>query len=585
MYDKIVKLTDEWTKKTLQLQVLDTESKYYGGVIDEASGVARANHGGTPAIMSSWAASLVNPDSAYYRDMTLLNRLELAADFMLNRQHPDGTISLGSTNYNSPPDTGFVVGGVTLIYRLLQRQEWDALQPAIEKIKLFLERTIPAMLTGGCHTPNHRWVLVAALAKLHDIFPLPGLIRRADEWLAEGMDMTADGEWTERSNGIYNAVSDLTLFYAAESLNRPELLDYVRRNLRMMLYMVHPSGEVVTEYSGRQDFGQLSDMSNYFLIYRLMAAHDLDPEFAAMSDYAGQFLKDAGGGHNSPIMGYLLYPGMHLEDVERAPLPEKYAKLFNGQHPIKEDLARIPEVGHHMKILHSSMHLSFGAAVARHRDRETSVTMMARAPSFFSLRHGKARLLGVKLATSFSPGIVHFDELRQENGGYRLSALMDKGYNGPIPRRYLPDLPQNDGQSPWYLLPHQHRPMTHLQHFKVEAFIEQGDGEWSIRVKSDEREDVFTQLTFVLGAEGGLAGSGIVPIGQKRYMLKEGSFLYTAGDDSIEIGSGVYDHWLTELREDPHPAGCRYVHVNLLTPFDRTFTVRLLPSGQGGGLQ
>ena len=120
------------------------------------------------------------------------------------------------------------------------------------------------MLTGGCHTPNHRWVITAALALLYQIFEMPELVARADEWLAEGMDITADGEWTERSNGIYNHVSDIALYYTATLLGRPELLEYVRRNLRMMMYLVHPSGEVVTDYSGRQDFGQRSDLSDIF---------------------------------------------------------------------------------------------------------------------------------------------------------------------------------------------------------------------------------------------------------------------------------------------------------------------------------
>lgn len=80
-------------------------------------------------------------------------------------------------------------------------------------------------------------------------------MQRAEQWLAEGMDITPDGEWTERSNGIYSAVSDIMLIHAARLLNRPELLDPVRLNLRMMVYLVHPTGEVVTDYSGRQDLG------------------------------------------------------------------------------------------------------------------------------------------------------------------------------------------------------------------------------------------------------------------------------------------------------------------------------------------
>ncbi|MBW7462267.1 hypothetical protein K0U00_50270, partial [Paenibacillus sepulcri] len=111
------------------------------------------------------------------------------------------------------------------------------------------------LLTGGCHTPNHRWVITAALGFMYKLTGQPELKERAEQWLAEGIDCTEDGEWTERSNGIYNAVSDIVLFYAAELFNLPDLLEPVRKNLRMMAHMIHPDGEVVTDYSGRQDFG------------------------------------------------------------------------------------------------------------------------------------------------------------------------------------------------------------------------------------------------------------------------------------------------------------------------------------------
>ena len=92
-------------------------------------------------------------------------------------------------------------------------------------------------------------------------------------------------------------------------MNRPELIECVRRNLRMMMYLIHPSGEVVTDYSGRQDFGQTFNMANYFPIYRLMAAHDKDPIFAAMADYAGSFITGFHEGvNNHPLMNILVYP-------------------------------------------------------------------------------------------------------------------------------------------------------------------------------------------------------------------------------------------------------------------------------------
>lgn len=575
MYERLVKINDKWTEDTLRLQVTDAESRYYGGITEPVSGVAMPSHVCSAAVLAQWVPALLNPDSGYYQDNELLAATDRVAAFMLNRQLPDGTISPGYTNYNSPPDTAFVIGIMAPVYQLLRKQEWERTKPIAEKVKLFLERSIPAMLTGGCHTPNHRWVITAALAFLHEIFALPALVARADEWLSEGIDITLDGEWTERSNGIYNAVSDIALFHTARLLNRPELFEYVRRNLRMMVYLIHPSGEVVTEYSGRQDFGQKSDMAYYFLSYSLMAARDSDPLFAAMSDYAGGFITEKTVHHNA-MLGYLLFPEIHLMDLDRAPLPEQYKKIINEEHPITEHLERVNAVGHHSKIQHSSMHFAFGSPLVRIRDKVDSVTIMTRTPSFFSLRHGKVRLLGVKLATTFLPGVVDFNEFHSEQGVFKLARTQEKGYNGPIPRSLLPESLNHEKVSPWYLLPHQHRPATHVQEHRIQVELSQQANEWLIHVKTDGREDVFSQLTFILGEEGTVAGEGLHAPGGDRFFLKSGLCTYTVGEDAIQIEGGAYDHLLPMIREDQHASGCKYVHVNLLTPFDQTFKIRLL---------
>ncbi|OXM82533.1 hypothetical protein [Paenibacillus rigui] len=528
VYERLVLLYDEVTESTLGKQVRTSGSKYAGGIMDDSL-IPRPNHGGTPSVMACWACALVNPASKYYRDAAVLSALELAADFMLNRQHADGTISLGSTNFNSPPDTAFVVGGVTQIYKLLSSQDWPDVRPAAEKLRLFLERTIPAMLTGGCHTPNHRWVLTAALSLLYEIFGLP------------------------------------------------ELLEAVRRNLRMMVYLVHPSGEIVTDYSGRQDFGHTYSMATYFLAYRLMAALDRDPLFAAMADYAGSFIQGTEAVNNNALLQLMVYPQQtDLSGLERASLPDRYVKAINREHPMEEHLDRIDSIGHHMKIEHSSMHLAFGAPVVRIREQDTSVTLMTRTPSFFSMRHGAVRLLGVKLSSAFSPGVVKFDSLVLEDGVYKLGITMEKGYTGPIPRQLLPEREGQASGSPWYLLAHQHRPVTHLQTHRLTAELTPGESEWSIKISSDEREDVATQLTFILGVEGTLSGEGVNQAEHSRYFLKSGKARYEAGGEAIEISSGAWEHGVPTLRNDDHPAGCRYVHVNLITPFERTFTVRLL---------
>ncbi|WP_248926926.1 hypothetical protein [Paenibacillus hamazuiensis] len=573
-YETLVGMNDRSVRAALALQVTDSSSRHFGGVVNELTGVPSPTHVGTAGHMATMAAALINPDSEFYHSAELLTRLEWAADYMLSRQHEDGTISLGSTNYHSPPDTGFVITGFGQLYRLLESHPWHDIKPVTHKVKLFLERAIPAMLTGGCHTPNHRWVLTSALGWLYSIFKKEELIARASEWLAEGLDCTEDGEWTERSHGIYNTVNDIMLYHTANLFGRTELLEPVRRNLRMMVYLVHPNGDVVTDYSGRQDFGQRADLSEYFLSYRLMAALDRDPLFAAMSDLAAAHLSRLGPVNNHAMLGYLTFPEARIEGLERAELPTQYVKVINEHHPVLEDLRKRHSVGHHDKIEHSSMHLAFGSPVARHRDGDTSATVMTRAASVFALRHGRVNLLATQMFTSFTPGLVEMEHFARTENGYRMAAHMEKGYYGPVPKEHLPETARAP-ISPWYLLPHHMRPVTHLQKHTLEVEVAPGAKEWKLRVKADDLPDVFTQVAFSFNLDSKLSGEGLQPIENHAYFWTEGAIRCENGGDALELSAGAHEHKLKVIRVNPIQNGVQTVLVNLMTPLDHTFTIRL----------
>jgi len=570
---KLISLNDQEVAEALELQVREPGSRHAGGIRNRMTGIPNPSHVGTASYMAAMGAALVLPESRYFRDEQVIAALDRAADYMLGRQHEDGTISLGSTNFHSPPDTGFVVTGFVQLYRLLAGAKDERVRAIADKLKLFLERTIPAMLTGGCHTPNHRWVMTAALGSLYDLFGMEELIRRADEWLSEGMDCTLDGEWTERSNGIYNTVSDIMLFYAATSLKRPQLLDYVRRNLKMMTYLLHGNGEVVTDYSGRQDYGVVHDLSGYFLILRIMAALDRDPLLASMYDLALEKLTSLGPVNNHALLGSLIFPAQ-LDDLPRHPLPEEYEVILNEHHPVDRDLERMKEVGHHSQIEHSSMHTSFGSPVARVRKHKTSATVMTRNTSIFSLHHGDVKLLGVQIGSMFMPGVVEMQALRKTPEGYEMSALLEKGYNGPIPAQYLGRF-GTDEVSPWYLLPHQHRPRTHVQQHRIAVKIRQRDLLWEIEITSDEMEDVLTQISFFFPKECSITGEGIASGEGDTKLWTGGSILCSAGGGRMEIASGQQDHLLWEIRNADTPRGVQTLKVNLLTPFSKTFRIQL----------
>ncbi|MHA7964660.1 hypothetical protein ACX93W_10990 [Paenibacillus sp. CAU 1782] len=579
MYDKLVIRNDDWALEGLKRQVQE-EGLFFGGVTEPATGLPSPSHLGTAMHLAIWATAIVNPDSSLYRSKELLAGMERGIEYMLASQHEDGTISPPWTNMHSPPDTGFVIGGLAQVHELLAREDWPPLAAATSQLRLFLERTVPAMLSGGCHTPNHRWILTAALGFLHKLTGREELRERALQWLAEGLDCTEDGEWTERSNGIYNAVSDIALIYTAEQLEMPELLEPVRRNLRMMSYLLHPDGEVVTDYSGRQDFGVKHHFGPYFLAARWLAEHDGDPLFAAMSELAGELLDHPGGLPNNVLVGLLRLPGLKDLTVTPAPLPEVYRVVLNKDFDREHYLSGMEKAGHGGVIYHSRLHPEFGAPVARIRDGATSATVMTEGTSFFALRHGAARLLAVQAASSFGPGFVKMGTLEEGGSGYTLRASEKKGYYGPVAGEHLPD--SSSGRiSPWYLFPHQLRPVTHEQTHLVEAVVDETETGWTIRIACGKSEPMLTQLSLVFDGGGILGGEGLEPAGPSSRLWASGIVRYSMGDDWIQLEGASKRHAAIALNNVSYPSGCQTLVVNLLTPYDHTIHIRL--SGKGAG--
>ncbi len=577
IYEHIVERNDDWALEGLKRQVQE-KGPFFGGVAEPSTGLPSPSHLGTAMFLAIWATAIVNPDSSLYRSKELLAGLQRGIDYMLASQHEDGTISPPWTNMHSPPDTGFVISGLAQVHELLQREEWPPLGAAASSLRLFLERTVPAMLDGGCHTPNHRWILTAALGFLYKLTGREELKERALQWLAEGLDCTEDGEWTERSNGIYNAVSDIALIYTAEQLDMPELLEPVRRNLKMMAYLLHPDGEVVTDYSGRQDFGVKHHFGPYFLAARWMAQHDGDPELAAMSELAGELLDHPGGLPNNVLTGLLRSPRLKELSIKPAPLPDVYRVVLNKGFNRERYLSDMDKAGHGGVIYHSRLHPEFGAPVARIRKGESSATVMTEGTSFFALRHGAARLLAVQASSSFGPGFVKMGTLEEKGSGYRLSGSEKKGYYGPVAGEHLP-LSSSGPVSPWYLLPHQLRPVTHEQTHEVEAEVQQTEQGWSIRIRCGMSQPMMTQLSLVFDGAGELEGEGLEPASSSLRLWSSGIVRYGQGEDWMEIEGASRRHTASGFNNVAYPPGCLTLLVNLLTPYDHTIHIRL--SGKG----
>src|SRR5215831_6931679 len=105
----VVARNDAAVEGLLHAQVTDPASPRLGGVADEY-GMFPA--GAAAALIETAAAAWVTPQSKHHGAPDLLERFRHAAQFLERSQSSEGFIDLLSTNFNSPPDTGFVVHNV-----------------------------------------------------------------------------------------------------------------------------------------------------------------------------------------------------------------------------------------------------------------------------------------------------------------------------------------------------------------------------------------------------------------------------------------------------------------------------------------
>jgi len=122
------------------------------------------------------SGSYCEKSSVYYQDPRIMSKLGILARFLTDSQSADGTVNVG--NLESTPDTAFVIEIVSTATAALQQQTVPELKPVLEQIKTMILKAGEALRTGGIHTPNHRWVICAALSQIHVLYPDKKYVKR-----------------------------------------------------------------------------------------------------------------------------------------------------------------------------------------------------------------------------------------------------------------------------------------------------------------------------------------------------------------------------------------------------------------------
>jgi hypothetical protein len=516
----ILERHDRRVDELLRAQETNAASRHCGAYPDEFGVYQTGSAGG---ILEQFTAALLHPGSKFHADPVLAGRMRLAARFLEKAQSPQGNISLLTTNFNSPPDTGFVVHNVATAATIATRRGARELAAMMEP---FLRKAGAGMAAGGIHTPNHRWVVCAALAQLNELFPHPAYTRRIGQWLAEGIDIDEDGQFSERSTAIYNPLCDRCFIVMAEKLKRPELLDPARRNLDSMLYLLHPGFEVVTEISRRQDANERGDMGRYWFPLRYFALRDGNGRFAAIE-------RSFAATHAS-LSALMEYPELERPGPQPAAPPEDYERRFRA------------------------------LGVARIRRGPASATLLMNGSSrFFVLRRGDAVVNAVRFASAFfGKGQFVPDTAEKRGDDYHFHQDMQAGYMQPL------DPARPVGAGDWGALRPARR-QSEICRLRQEAWVREIPNGFRVRVKADGTADVPLAVEINLREGGRL--EGCVPArAANAWVLASGYAVYRAGADAIRFGPGAAGHRWTQVRGAQAKLDGPSVYITGDTPFDHT---------------
>lgn len=531
--EKLAELNDQIVAELLPAQLQRTGDLWDGGLEND---VQIPNVHSTNAFLLRVGTAFACKASKFHRSDEILPPLERAAECLLRVQHEDGTIDLYSTNFHSTPDTAFIVNFMSPVFVLLKRIALPQLERVLEKLELFLRNAGECLAIGGIHTPNHRWIISSALARINSFFPDERFVDRIDRWLAEGIDQDPDGQFTEHSVGIYSPFCDQMFLTMGRLLPRDALFDAVRRNLDMTLYYIQPTGEVLTNASNRQDNNQIATVSRYYYPYRYFAVRDQNPTYAAVCELIENRMPE----QISWDLAKLLEDPLFEQDMPIAgSIPTDYSKQF-------------PYSG-----------------VTRIRRANTDVSIIESNPTFLVMRKGRAVLHSLRLGASFfgSRGQFVAQSCTGNHEKFILRKSMSHGYYQPYPQSSL------SGDGVWEQMPVADREMSELQTMEYAVEVSESGGSVSIEIaiEGTPRVPVSIELSF---REGGVL-EGVIENHRQTdtYFLETGFGRYKVGEDSITFGPGKMDHQWSAVRGMPAKHPGKSVYLTGYTPFRHVLTL------------
>jgi hypothetical protein len=534
----MIKSAEKRVEKFLAIQVKDAAKREFGGMKSEIFEVKP-----TIYVMADAVAVYLNKDSYFYKDMNLNAAMDKALDFIAYCQREDGSFDYPSCNFKSAPDTSFCFKRLIAAYRLLLKYSTEPADMILkEKYKTILLRALPALINGGFHTPNHRWGITAALMQgigLVKEEPLADqLLKRANQYLAEGIDGNDEGEYAERSTGNYNAVVNNAMMALYEETGDQKYLGYVERNLKMMMYYFDPDDTIFTQNSTRQDQGKADYPDKYFYQYLYMAAKTNEPLFDCA---AHKIIKDnMERGDMAPECLHIIMLHEEMENYE-----------FNGYGFLDTYSKYFEEAG-----------------VMRVKNKNFGYSILRGKSAFAFLKFNETPIY-LKIGESYCD-IRNFipETLEKQDGIYTLTSVAKGWY-------YLP-FEQKQETTDWWKMDHKKRNILNSSEIRMTVKIKELENGLEFMVKSEGLDRVPLRVEICIPAGSTLDSEHFYMTAEKGagMVLRDGYVVMRHNNQNIKIGPGYGSHEFGGHYSGEEKNEMGYtIYLNEYTPYEKNFTI------------
>lgn len=516
MYKEALRKAEYDVASMLKNQITEQTALHYGGIrcIDTWD----VNFHDTAAFYV-WSVRLyLNRDSIYYKNEVLYERMMLAYQYCYTWMHEDGTKDYIDCDFYTAAGSE-VQNLAKTIYILDQYEEDEEKDFLREKSISLMKALAEGLVHGGFHTPNHRWIFSGALAAVNSIVPDERYMAKINQYLLEGIDCNEDGEYAERSAGIYDFVTNEGLILMARYLKRPEFYEYVKRNLYMLRSYIEPDGSIFTMNSTRQDFGTTIWAEKYFSEYLYISEIFKDNVLRKTADKLYRNAKSNGRELPVTLEFLLLNP------------------QFRGYQPLEE-------MTDEKEVLEG---LYGNAGIMRRVQDEISLSLIKGSKTFFFAEFGDIKLFMRMSGHFFKVRNIIPEQLRKIKDGYQITFYAEGNFLLPLKEK-----PET---SDWWKMDHTKRDLLKRTELSVELDVLPEEDGVTFRLRTKTCDQVPFRVEIGIVPNCTLLGDGFQCKAQAGMWLipTKGMVRAETVNHAIEIGPMFGEHGRVSGREGSAP--------------------------------